>query len=56
MNTFKNDVIAVFQKPAKKLGLSSSHVEYLYNAEGQLWQVIDKLDSTASPRIIVSAA
>jgi len=27
------------------------HVEYLYNAEGRLWQVIDKLDSTASPRV-----
>jgi RHS repeat-associated protein len=27
------------------------HVEYLYNAEGRLWQVIDRLDSTASPRV-----
>lgn len=27
------------------------HVEYLYNAEGRLWQVIDKLDSTVSPRV-----
>ena len=27
------------------------HVEYLYNSEGRLWQVIDRLDSTASPRV-----
>ena len=27
------------------------HVEYLYNAEGRLWQVIDRLDSTTSPRV-----
>ena len=26
------------------------HVEYTYNADGRLYQVIDKLDSTASPR------
>ena len=27
------------------------HVEYLYNSEGRLWQVIDRLDSTTSPRV-----
>ncbi|MFA7233409.1 MAG: RHS repeat domain-containing protein [Terrimicrobiaceae bacterium] len=26
------------------------HVEYTYNADGRLYQVIDKLDSTSSPR------
>jgi len=33
----------------------TGHVEYLYNAEGRLWQVIDKLDSTASPRVTTYA-
>ena len=29
----------------------AGHVEYLYNADGRLWQVRDKLDSTSSPRV-----
>jgi YD repeat-containing protein len=33
----------------------TGHVEYLYNAEGRLWQVRDKLDSTSNPRVTTYA-
>ena len=57
--TFAGQTIGYWYYPSGKLakliypGGSENgvgHVEYTYNADGRLYQVIDKLDSTSSPR------